>query len=276
MSPLAQTNAHYAKSQDAHVNDTPLQSTLREWRGHIATPTAICVFVDVAIVLKNMGQFGPDPLLRVAPRFGYWLIIIVSTFLAGFLVNTLSTDWLNSRLSRYWIIGSCGIATGIVVSGIVAILNGMMLGLWLPFSETPIFFSNIFVIAFVIAIAFEVNSNQCSVALRAAAALLDRLPYDLPGQLTALSVKDHHARGHALKGNDLVLMRLPHGIREVGETRILQVHHSHWVAQDDVAPVQRKGDGAVLTMINGIKFAVSRRNMFVIKDALPFARYANG
>ena len=258
------------------MNDRQPQSTLREWRHQMTHPKALCVFVGVAVVLAIMGPFGSDALLRPLPRFAYWLLIVVSTYSAGYLVNAFFTDWLSQKLPRYGVIAACAIGTGIAVSLIIALLNGWTLGYWLSFDDAPIFFGNVFVIAVVIAVVFEVVSANHETENSLPPAILDRLPFALRAPLIALSVEDHYVRVHTTRGNEMILMRLSDAMREVGTTNGLQVHRSHWVATDAIKSVQRKGDGAVLTLSNEIEIPVSRSNMPAIKAAGLLPKATNG
>ena len=83
----------------------------------------------------------------------------------------------------------------------------------------------------------------------------------------ALTVQDHYVNIRTTNGSELVLMRLADAIREVGDTKGLQVHRSHWIAVDQVTAASRKGDGAVLSMTQGDDIPVSRANVAKIREA---------
>ncbi len=83
----------------------------------------------------------------------------------------------------------------------------------------------------------------------------------------SVPVEDHYVRIRTVAGEGMVLMRLDDATREVGDTRGLQVHRSHWVALDQVRAVTRRGDGAVLSMAHGPDIPVSRANPGRIRAA---------
>ena len=259
------------------MNDSLLHSTLRELRAHVVSVPAAVAFCGVTFVLTIMGPFGSGELLRAVPRFAYWFVIVTTTYCAGFVINSVLPRVLSRRFSKPFIIVLAAVATGVAVSVIVALMNGLTLGYWPQIADWPAIFGNIFAIAFVIAVMFEVLTPAIRVQsgeIAQTPPIFDRLPFDLRAPLIALSVEDHYVRVHTTKGSEMILMRLGDAIREVGQTRGLQVHRSHWIARDAVSAVARKGDGAVLTMTNGVTIPVSRSNMANIKDAglLPASR----
>jgi DNA-binding LytR/AlgR family response regulator len=97
--------------------------------------------------------------------------------------------------------------------------------------------------------------------------LLDRLPLDKRGPLVSISVEDHYVRVRTAQGEELLLMRLTDAIREVGASKGVQVHRSHWVALDAVRAARREGDRAILTMAHGPEIPVSRTNVPAIREA---------
>lgn len=106
--------------------------------------------------------------------------------------------------------------------------------------------------------------------------VLARLPLEKRGALIALSAEDHYVRVTTTAGTELVLMRLSDAMAEVGQTQGLQVHRSHWVAQDQVIKVTRIGDRGELTLSDGSTCPISRGFMPAVRAAglLPKGRGA--
>lgn len=236
----------------------------------MTAPVALCAIGGTAVILTIVAPYETDRLLRIVPRFGYWLSIIVCTYSAGYFVHALLTPRLpSSNLSATLINGA---VTGALVAVIVGLINGTALGFWPNLSQLPVFVGNIFVIAMVVAVIFQVASNHgdtapVTPAVAVAPALLDRLPFDKRGALWALSVEDHYVHVRTAKGTEMVLLRLRDAMREVGDTAGMQVHRSHWVATDAIASATRNGDGATLTLTDGTDIPVSRRYVAAMKEA---------
>lgn len=98
-------------------------------------------------------------------------------------------------------------------------------------------------------------------------AILDRLPLEVRGRLSHISVADHYVDVVTDKGHALVLMRLSDAIRETGDTPGLQVHRSHWVAIKAVERVERRGGKVVVVMASGTELPLSRSYVPTAKAA---------
>lgn len=97
--------------------------------------------------------------------------------------------------------------------------------------------------------------------------LLDRLQPEDRAPLVALSGKNHYVLVRTLKGETRLLMRLSDAIGEVGDTPGLQVHRSHWVAQDRVDGVRHDGTRLSLRMATGPDIPVSRASIPALRAA---------
>lgn len=247
-----------------------LQPALREWRDHMSAPLTLLVFVAVAIVLTIVVPFGAAAEIPAVGRFGYWLLIVVTTYGAGAFINGMVGRLLTRSLPMV-IAVSC-FTTGAAISVLVTGINYAVLGHLPALSDLPIYLGNIFVIAFIIAGLFYALSKPDAVTTALPPSILDRLPYDKRGRLMALSVEDHYVRIMTSKGADVVLLRLTDAMRETGDVAGLQVHRSHWIAIWAVKSVRRDGDRAIMTLTTGEDIPVSRRYMPDIKEAGLLAR----
>lgn len=63
-------------------------------------------------------------------------------------------------------------------------------------------------------------------------------------------------------------------IKEMGETKGLRVHRSHWMARGPVTAARR--DRAILPLVTATKLPVSRRNVSVIREAGLLPRKSDG
>lgn len=231
-------------------------------------PTALVSLLGIALVLTLIGPFETQELMRLLPRFGYWLTLVVLCYSAGFFSHALVEARFGATLRRSAAAVLAAILTAAAVLGIVYLLNGLSLGFWAKGAELWAIAINTIVISFVVTIVLSVASATSQPPDKPGQPpILDRLPFDKRAQLVAISVEDHYVRVRTIKGEELILMRLGDAIKEVGATRGLQVHRSHWVALDQVRATRRKGDGAILTMEHGPDIPVSRSKMPAIRGA---------
>ena len=100
-----------------------------------------------------------------------------------------------------------------------------------------------------------------------AVALMQRLPWEKRGPLVSLSAEDHDMRVTTAYGTKLLLIRLSDAIKEVGDTRGIQIHRSHWVALDQIQKVERSGDCGKVTMKDESSCPISRKYMPDVRAA---------
>ncbi len=275
------TNRRYAKEARRYVNSIVPHSTLREWRRQITSQAAIVLFLAVSFVLTLMGPFETGQTVRAVPRFGYWLVILLSTYSVGFFVSIFVNARMGALGAKWLGFGVTGLITGAAVSLVVIILNAVLLGFWPTPAQFPFVVGNTFAIAFAVAVVFAVLSADTNVPETIAPdptqpPLLDRLPFEKRGALYALSVEDHYVKIYTSQGTHMLLMRLSDAIREVGQTKGLQVHRSHWVATAAIKSVQRRGDGAIIILTSDEAIPVSRRYIAALRDAGLLPKAAHG
>ncbi len=205
--------------------------------------------------------------MTFAPRLIYWTVIVVMTYSAGHIASGWVDAGLRDHLSRWPLAIITGLAIGVAVSAVVAVVNWLAFGFWPDSATLPSFLGSIFAIALIIAVVFDLLEHAHPPPADDAIPLLDRLPFDKRSPLIALSVEDHYVRIRTTKGTEMVLMRLSDAIREVGATAGFQAHRSHWVATAAVVRVARNGDRASLTMASGPDIPVSRANMPKLREA---------
>ena len=251
------------------MNDTPPQSAIREWRDHLAQPARAASLLGAAVILGFAGPFNTDTVMALLPRFAYWGVIVVLCYSVGYFGNKAADVWAGPRSSLMRRILIAAPLTAIGVLAIVYLINGLAIGFWATGRDLALIAGNVVVISSVITSIFYVaeNSAAASTEIAAPPALLDRIPFDLRAPLVSLTVEDHYVRIRTTKGEDLVLWRLADAMREVGATKGMQVHRSHWIALPQVTAANRKGDGAVLGMTHGPDIPVSRANVSKLKEA---------
>lgn len=254
-----------------HVTDNSTQFALREIRGDIrgelTQPSVLIVLVAVSGIVALAGPFETDTLLRLAPRFAYWLVLVAGSYACGVAGSIIARHAVRRPIPQMAL--ACALV-GCAVSTLVLGLNWLVFAFFPALAQLPTFLGTIFAISAIVTISVNLLTNQRQADATPAAdspPLLNRLPFDKRGPLLALSVEDHYVQVRTGKGTDMLLMRLSDAIQEVGATPGAQVHRSHWVAFASVTRAERKGDRAILTLIDGSEIPVSRANIQKIREA---------
>lgn len=252
------------------MTDNPSSFALRELRTHLGAPFVLAAQAGIGIVLGISGPFGTFDGLATLPRLVYWLGIVFGTYAIGSALTLLVIDRLDSR--------SPWPAIAKILRGGMIIGLGVVGFLWLwnlPFFGWQGLFGQVmivgilasFVVAWVVLGLRALYPQAPTSDAASLPALLKRLPLDKRGPLIALCATDHYVEVITEKGRELVLMRLADAISEAAPTRGMQVHRSHWIAVAQVRSVERRGEGALLDMGDGLEIPVSRRHMSTIRAA---------
>src|SRR5690606_41763012 len=101
--------------------------------------------------------------------------------------------------------------------------------------------------------------------------ILDRLPRQVRGKLSHMSMADHYVEVFTDRGKALVLMRLADAIAETRGVPGLQIHRSHWVALDAVAAFKRLNGRPGGALKTGEILPVSRSYLAAVRAAVEAA-----
>ncbi|WP_291407012.1 LytTR family DNA-binding domain-containing protein [Devosia sp.] len=265
----------FRKPHGRFVNDTHLQSTLREMRGLVRNRRSWIVLLALGIVVGLIGPFGTFENMGLVPRLLYWMAVVLGTAGIGTLVAGFVERLLLPRLPA-WLAGAiAGAVAGPAIAGVVLVINLVAYGV----DVTPIRFGTLLAYCTLISISVTVMSallwqppqaKPVPEAVSAAAtepAILERLPRGQRGRLVHIAVSDHYVDVTTEKGTTLVLMRLSDAIRETAPVAGMQVHRSHWVALDAVRRGARQGSKPVLELENGAIVPVSRTYVEAVRAA---------
>lgn len=250
------------------MKDSVSQFTLRKLR----VPFAGFAMALAVLVLTVSGPFGTIDQLGLGMRALYWGCVVPLTYGAGVLMHNLVFDRLRPDDPIGLRIAITAVITGLVISAVVIALN------WLFFGLTPgvhagqgQILTSIFAVACAISaglLAYHKTRPADTVQpITRTPALLDRIPLDKRGPLISLSVADHYVEITTTKGAALLLMRLSDAIRETEGTTGMQIHRSHWVALDQIARAERRGDKAALFLRDGRELPASRTYVKALKEA---------
>jgi len=98
---------------------------------------------------------------------------------------------------------------------------------------------------------------------------LKRLPLKYhEADLYAVSSEDHYLRVYTNIGEELILMRLADALKELSETKGLQVHRSWWVHEASVLGYRTEGGRRFLTLKQDLKVPVSRSYIKQVQQTL--------
>lgn len=260
----------FASGRRGFVTDKPSSFALRELRAHLGAPEVLAIQAGIGILLGISGPFGTFDGLALLPRLIYWMGIVFGTYALGSAVSLLVIDRLDARSD--WPVALKVFRGGIIIGlGVV-----VFLGLWnLPFFGWQGLFGQVLVagmlasfgVAWIVLGLRTVFPDPATSSETRLPALLQRLPLEKRGALIALCATDHYVEVITENGRELVLMRLADAIEETAPTRGVQVHRSHWIALAQVRGVERRGEGALLDMGDGLEIPVSRRHMSTIRAA---------
>jgi len=252
------------------VTGPQTQVALREMRDHFTHPATLVALGAVAAVLTLVGPFGTDQSLSAGFRAFYWLTIVTATYTAGVGLDAA----LRPRLPHRVALVINPLVTGLAVTGVVILINLLLLGRMPggPAWATDIL--TIYVIAVIVSAALQAiimsmsrDAPPARTPTGTPPAILERLPLDKRGPLVTLSVEDHYVRIRTTRGEEMILIRLTDAIRETAPEPGLRVHRSHWVAIAQVTAARREGDRAILTMAHGGDIPVSRSHIPSVKEA---------
>lgn len=248
------------------MNDTPLQSTLREMHGQLRDARFWIVLALLGLIVGLVGPFGTYQALGVVPRLAYWCAVVLGTALVGTLVASFGERLLRARFNAYLAALMAGALAGPFLAVTVALIN---IGVFGP-GATSFDLITLAVYCTLISAAVTLVSaimEQPAQQAPALPALLDRLPRPQRGQLQHLAVADHYVEVTTDRGTSLVLMRLSDAIKETAPVAGLQVHRSHWVALDAVRRGLRQGGKPVLELETGALVPVSRTYLDAVRAA---------
>lgn len=246
-----------------------LHFTIRELQRHLRAPLLWAALGSVSAVLGLAGPFGTYSALPLLPRLGYWGATVVVTYLICVAVIAgLERAWHpRGSIPTYALFGAAG---GLPIALFVWLFNrlvfgGSAIGFWplLAYATVIAAVGSALIATFTRSLA---SQPVPSVAPRRPS-LLDRLPLEVRGRLTHLSVQDHYVEVRTEKGRHMLLMRLSDAIAETDGAEGLQVHRSHWVAKDAVLRSARRDGRLYLHLADGSEIPVSRSYLKPVRDA---------
>ena len=237
----------------------------------MTAPRTVVALTGVGLVLGLSGPFGTYGGMPPGGRIVYWLVITFATFGVGMLTAQLVAE--NTPLRRLGPLPAHALAAivgGVPVTATVLLVNRLggvhFAESWSGVAELYVYCAAISVCVTVLFAAYEVSEARKTDKPQAPV-LLKRLPIELRGTLSHLSMQDHYVDVVTDKGSKLVLLRLADAIAETEPVPGLQIHRSHWVALDAVTRTLRDGDRHFVEMKDGARLPISRSSLPAAREA---------
>lgn len=258
--------------------DGPLQLTMRELQRLAFHPRFWAAIAGASLLLGLVGPFGTYEGLGLPARLAYWAATVVATYFTGVAAVDLQARLLSSgRLPGVPAYALFGAVAGVPVAVVVWALNAAVFAgtqdaiPFLPLLGYCIAISGV-VSALVALFARQhvqpgAEAAPSAVTKRTRPRIVDRLPAQLRGELSHITVQDHYVDIRTDRGGTLVLMRLADAIAETEGVEGLQIHRSHWVATAQVAQSVRVGGRLMLKMRDGTLLPVSRSFLDQVRAA---------
>lgn len=265
------------------MNGGVVQSTLRELQTIATSHRLWITFGAVVLLFALTGPFGTLEDLRFLPRLGYWLSLHLFAWTTALVFSVLGDVLLRSFLPGMLIRMLIGSVVAAIPIGVIIELIGYA---WFGHAPAAVTIGSemlfsvplcvIFCLITYMAMSNEALARQTQEtssapfagpeqdAAPATAAsvepppLLRRLKPENRGLILHIAVEDHYTLVKTSRGSELLLLRFSDALAEVGVSRGLQVHRSHWVADDFVDTVKRVDGRAVLRLADGTEVPVSR------------------
>lgn len=258
--------------------DGPLHFTMRELQRTFFAARFWAAIAGASVLLGLIGPFGTYEAMALPGRLAYWAAIAVSTyFIGGGCVFLFVGIVSPARMPGPAVFALAGGIAGIPVTLAVWAINlavfgsgaSEAIGLW-PLAAYTIAIAAIVsaLLAFFGRMYEQAKGAGESVAAEARRPrVVDRLQPGQRGQLTHMSMQDHYVDVRTDKGGGLVLMRFADAIAETDGTAGLQIHRSHWVANDAVEKAVRRDGKLHLKLRDGTELPVSRGFQAAVKEA---------
>ena len=252
---------------------------MRELTKYILSPITIFAFLAAATLMTLAGPFGTFVTLDMLERAAYWYTLVGISILLGIVIRrAVDQNWPTRSfcfranltaavftflftpciiLMNVSMVGDEKVSTGIpiwmmyIAVGIVPVSVNAMLFFMLKFRPIVPFGAPVDYV--------EATSERPR--------LFERLSDDLGEELIRMSVQDHFVHVHLVGGYERLRMRFGDAVQEVKGVSGMQVHRSHWVAEDAVEGYVQVGGRVSLCLSDGSEVPVSRNYRQHVEDA---------
>ena len=223
-----------------------MQLALREISRH---HVPLMIWVVVTALTAGAGPFGTLDAMGLGGRALYWGGVSAVSIALSFSAQALAR--------RYAMMGRIGVWTGfvLVIGGLSHLINTVLFNSWGGWADWAYLTGTVWLVT--ISVYLIVALLTPGVSKKNQDTFMRRLPIELRGPLVRIEAQDHYLNVVTARGSTLILTRLGDAISELSD-KGLQVHRSHWIAEQAVAKHRREGGRDVLVMADGEDMPVSR------------------
>jgi hypothetical protein len=209
----------------------------------------LMIWMVATAVAAVAGPFGTLDAMGPGARAFYWGGVSAISITMSFGAQALA--------QRYGTLGRIGVWTGfvLVIAGLSHLINTVLFDGWGGWADWAYLTGTVWLVT--ISVYLIVAALTPAVSKKPDDTFMRRLPIDVRGPLVRIEAQDHYLNLVTARGSTLILMRLSEAIAELAE-KGLQVHRSHWIAEQAVAKHRREGGRDVLVMADGVDVPVSR------------------
>ena len=270
------------------MNHGLLHSALRELQVFARSRNLWLTFAAVIALFAVTGPFGTMESLRFLPRLFFWLTIHLTTWTTAIVFVVLGDVLLKPYLATmFWRMMAGSMVAAVPIGGLTQAVRYV----WFGHGPLPADVFGDIVMALPLCILFclitfmtmsaenpgsfmsvDLSPGEAETAPAAAIPqapslaepesrqppIIARLKPENRGRLQHLEVEDHYTNVRTSRGRELILLRFSDALRETGQQPGLQVHRSHWVADDFVKTLARKHGRLTLVLADGSEIPVSR------------------
>lgn len=254
------------------MNGSQLHLTLRQLHEAYSDRRVLSVLFGVGILLGILGPFGTYFGLNTGLRIIYWMLMTLVTFAVGFVGGQLAGGWLvPSRRPLFAFVLAQAAGASVPVTLVISAMNAvffsepLLAALARPAHWFYAFVVSVGVFGLIDGILVPVLAARQPAPADTPPPLLERLPHEVRGPLSHLSMADHYVEVFTARGKAMVLLRLADAIRETGDTPGLQNHRSHWVARDAIKAIRKEQGKVLVETRGGALLPVSRSYLAAVR-----------
>lgn len=233
---------------------------------------ALVIWMMLSIIVTLAGPFGTYEKMPLWLRLPYWTALIGVAVPMAWAVRRFGAPRV-ARLPQRWGALILAFTLSVVFTPVIYIATDLMAArglanmvpVWLMWEITML--SSLAVCAVrILWLEGDVAASPEAVPPvqpeppMALPRLLLRVEPETRGSVLHLSGRDHYVDVQTDRGRTTLLMRLADAIGELDGVAGMQVHRSHWVAEDAVEAVERDEGKLFLRLSTGARVPVSRNH----------------
>ncbi len=233
-----------------------MSSFFKEFLRALRSGHGLFAFLAISTLLTISGPFGTYEDLNFLQRARYWFSVVGLAILLVYLIReAVERCW---PLRPFWLRGAL-ISTlfTLVFTPLVYGLAHLMTGAQRGDRISPIWLITLVTFSVATAVVqsrllWETENGERRPRL------LARITDPEASCIHHVTVRDHYIEVATDRGTETLLLRFSDAMQELDGIDGMQVHRSHWVAQEAIDTLSRSGGRLALRLKNGSEVPVSR------------------